>query len=79
MTAVSSVVEVVSESVPCNKGNVVGARPPPSPQAALSVDHIARTTDLAGATFEEHERSHAIGIWAGVGALTYAAGPVLSG
>src|SRR6202047_1553439 len=34
---------------------------------------------MLGATFEEHERSHAIGIWAGVGALTAAAGPVLGG
>ena len=34
---------------------------------------------MLGATFDEHERSHAIGIWAGVGALTAAAGPVLGG
>jgi MFS family permease len=34
---------------------------------------------MLGATFDEHERSHAIGIWAGAGALTMAAGPVLSG
>jgi EmrB/QacA subfamily drug resistance transporter len=34
---------------------------------------------MLGATFDEHERSHAIGIWAGVGALTSAAGPVLGG
>jgi len=34
---------------------------------------------LLGATFDEHERSHAIGIWAGAGALTSAAGPVLGG
>jgi EmrB/QacA subfamily drug resistance transporter len=34
---------------------------------------------MLGATFNEHERSHAIGIWAGVGALTSAAGPVLGG
>jgi EmrB/QacA subfamily drug resistance transporter len=34
---------------------------------------------MLGATFDEHERSHAIGIWAGVGALTGAAGPVLGG
>jgi EmrB/QacA subfamily drug resistance transporter len=34
---------------------------------------------MLGATFEQHERSHAIGIWAGVGALTAAAGPVLGG
>src|ERR1700682_1513204 len=32
---------------------------------------------MLGATFDQHERSHAIGIWAGVGALTAAAGPVL--
>src|SRR3979490_104465 len=34
---------------------------------------------MLGATFDEQERSHAIGIWAGVGALTAAAGPVLGG
>jgi EmrB/QacA subfamily drug resistance transporter len=34
---------------------------------------------MLGATFDEHERSRAIGIWAGVGALTAAAGPVLGG
>ena len=34
---------------------------------------------MLGATFDEHERSHAIGIWAGAGALTAAAGPVLGG
>src|SRR6266568_8260722 len=34
---------------------------------------------MLGATFDDHERSHAIGTWAGVGALTAAAGPVLGG
>jgi EmrB/QacA subfamily drug resistance transporter len=34
---------------------------------------------MLGATFDQHERSRAIGIWAGVGALTSAAGPVLGG
>jgi EmrB/QacA subfamily drug resistance transporter len=34
---------------------------------------------MLGATFDERERSHAIGIWAGIGALTAAAGPVLGG
>jgi MFS family permease len=34
---------------------------------------------MLGATFDEHERSHAIGIWAGAGALTSAAGPLLGG
>jgi EmrB/QacA subfamily drug resistance transporter len=34
---------------------------------------------MLGATFDEHERSHAIGIWAGAGALTMAAGPLLGG
>jgi EmrB/QacA subfamily drug resistance transporter len=34
---------------------------------------------MLGATFDRHERSHAIGIWAGAGALTAAAGPVLGG
>jgi EmrB/QacA subfamily drug resistance transporter len=34
---------------------------------------------MLGATFDEHERSRAIGIWAGFGALTAAAGPVLGG
>ena len=34
---------------------------------------------MLGATFDGHERSHAIGIWAGFGALTAAAGPVLGG
>jgi EmrB/QacA subfamily drug resistance transporter len=34
---------------------------------------------MLGATFDEHERSRAIGTWAGFGALTAAAGPVLGG
>ena len=34
---------------------------------------------MLGATFDEHERSRAIGIWAGAGALTSAVGPVLGG
>ena len=34
---------------------------------------------MLGATFDQHERSHAIGIWAGAGALTAAAGPLLGG
>ena len=34
---------------------------------------------MLGATFDAHERSRAIGIWAGTGALTAAAGPVLGG
>src|SRR5438105_15199320 len=34
---------------------------------------------MLGATFDEHERSHAIGMWAGAGALTSAIGPVLGG
>jgi len=34
---------------------------------------------MLGATFDQHDRSHAIGVWAGVGALTAAAGPVLGG
>jgi EmrB/QacA subfamily drug resistance transporter len=34
---------------------------------------------MLGATFSEHERSQAIGIWAGAGALMMAAGPLLGG
>jgi EmrB/QacA subfamily drug resistance transporter len=34
---------------------------------------------MLGATFGEHERSQAIGIWAGAGALMMAAGPPLGG
>jgi EmrB/QacA subfamily drug resistance transporter len=34
---------------------------------------------MLGATFDEHERNRAIGIWSGAGALTSAAGPVLGG
>jgi EmrB/QacA subfamily drug resistance transporter len=34
---------------------------------------------MLGATFDQHERSQAIGVWAGAGALTAAAGPVLGG
>jgi EmrB/QacA subfamily drug resistance transporter len=34
---------------------------------------------MLGATFSEHERSKAIGIWAGAGALMMAAGPLLGG
>jgi EmrB/QacA subfamily drug resistance transporter len=34
---------------------------------------------MLGATFDQHERGRAIGIWAGVGALTSAAGPMLGG
>src|SRR5882762_4491507 len=40
---------------------------------------IPASLAMLGATFDDHERSHAIGIWAGVGALTAAAGPVLGG
>ena len=34
---------------------------------------------MLGATFDEHQRSRAIGIWAGAGALMLAAGPPLGG
>jgi MFS family permease len=34
---------------------------------------------MLGATFDEHERTQAIGIWAGAGALMSAAGPLLGG
>jgi len=34
---------------------------------------------MLGATFGEHERARAIGIWAGAGALMMAAGPLLGG
>lgn len=34
---------------------------------------------MLGATFDEHERSQAIGIWAGAGGLMMAAGPPLGG
>jgi EmrB/QacA subfamily drug resistance transporter len=34
---------------------------------------------MLGATFDEHERSEAIGIWAGVGALISATAPLLGG
>ncbi|MCP3459374.1 MFS transporter [Bradyrhizobium sp. CCGUVB23] len=34
---------------------------------------------MLGASFDEHERSQAIGIWAGAGALMLAAGPPLGG
>jgi EmrB/QacA subfamily drug resistance transporter len=34
---------------------------------------------MLGATFDEHERSWAVGIWAGAGALMSAMGPVLGG
>jgi EmrB/QacA subfamily drug resistance transporter len=34
---------------------------------------------MLGATFDQHERSQAIGIWAGVGALMSAAAPLLGG
>jgi EmrB/QacA subfamily drug resistance transporter len=40
---------------------------------------IPASLAMLGATFDEHERSHAIGIWAGAGALTSAIGPVLGG
>jgi EmrB/QacA subfamily drug resistance transporter len=40
---------------------------------------IPASLAMLGATFDEHERSHAIGIWAGAGALTSAVGPVLGG
>jgi MFS family permease len=39
----------------------------------------AASLAILGATFNEHERSQAIGISAGAGALTSAAGPVLGG
>ena len=34
---------------------------------------------MLGATFDEHERSWAIGIWAGAGSLMAAAGPMVGG
>src|SRR3954468_15285167 len=40
---------------------------------------IPASLAMLGATFDEHERSHAIGMWAGAGALTSAVGPVLGG
>lgn len=40
---------------------------------------IPASLAMLGVTFDEHERSHAIGIWAGAGALTSAVGPVLGG
>jgi EmrB/QacA subfamily drug resistance transporter len=40
---------------------------------------IPASLAMLGATFDEHECSRAIGIWAGAGALTSAVGPVLGG
>ena len=40
---------------------------------------IPASLAMLGATFDQHERSRAIGIWAGAGALTSAIGPVLGG
>ena len=40
---------------------------------------IPASLAMLGATFDEHERNHAIGVWAGAGALTSAVGPVLGG
>nr|WP_283815857.1 MFS transporter [Bradyrhizobium lablabi] len=40
---------------------------------------IPASLAMLGATFGEHARAHAIGIWAGAGALTSAVGPVLGG
>ncbi|XIA62409.1 MFS transporter [Bradyrhizobium sp. TZ2] len=40
---------------------------------------IPASLAMLGATFDEHERSRAIGIRAGVGALTSAVGPLLGG
>ena len=40
---------------------------------------IPASLAMLGATFDEHERNHAIGIWAGAGALMTAAGPLLGG
>ncbi|MCS3495574.1 EmrB/QacA subfamily drug resistance transporter [Bradyrhizobium japonicum] len=40
---------------------------------------IPASLAMLGATFNEHERSRAIGIWAGAGALMSAVGPVLGG
>ena len=37
---------------------------------------IPASLAMLGATFDAHERNHAIGVWAGVGALTAAVGPV---
>src|SRR5256885_550134 len=58
---------------PCDAGIIRATTAAP---AALSTP---ASLAMLGATFDEHERSHAIGIWAGVGALTAAAGPVLGG
>jgi EmrB/QacA subfamily drug resistance transporter len=40
---------------------------------------IPASLAMLGATFDEHERNHSIGIWAGAGALMTAAGPLLGG
>ncbi len=40
---------------------------------------IPASLAMLGVTFNEHERNHAIGVWAGAGALTSAIGPVLGG
>ena len=74
---------------PGGRGEASGDRARSFPVEALIVSHAAQgfgaamltpaSLAMLGATFDEHERSHAIGIWAGAGALTAAAGPVLGG
>ncbi len=79
-TFVLGVTVFTAASIACglapNIGTLIASRAVQGVGAALLTP---ASLAMLGATFDEHERSRAIGIWAGAGALMLAAGPPLGG